>query len=59
MDANEVTQKLSTPLTNGQNLKTAALNHAAGGQASVAQALQLEARRAAALHGSGSGQTSP
>src|SRR5262249_36730782 len=54
MDGNEIAQKLSTPVTNGQAFKVDALNHAASLQGALVQALQIEQRRAAALHGADS-----
>jgi hypothetical protein len=54
MEDNEIVEKLSTPLTQGQAAKISALNHATGSQSALVQAFQLEQRRAAALHGAGS-----
>ncbi|HEX4274619.1 MAG TPA: carboxypeptidase-like regulatory domain-containing protein [Bryobacteraceae bacterium] len=57
MDINEIAKILATPLTESQTLKNAAFSHAADRQSAVVEGLQLEQRRAAALHGNNSAQT--
>jgi hypothetical protein len=51
MDPTQLADTLSAPLTKGQTVKTAALNHAVDQQTALVDALALEQQRAAALHG--------
>lgn len=51
MDPNQLADLLSTPLTSGQTLKSTAFDHAVERQSDLLDGLQLEQRRAAALHG--------
>jgi hypothetical protein len=54
MDPNQLADALSVPLTSGQALKTSGFDHAVDQQTALLQGLQLEQRRAAALHGADS-----
>ena len=51
MEPNEIANALSAPLINGQEAKSTAFTHAVDRQQAVIRALQIEQRRAAALHG--------
>jgi hypothetical protein len=51
MDPNQLADALSVPLTSSQALKTTGFDHAVDQQTALLQGLQLEQRRAAALHG--------
>ncbi|MEP6714005.1 MAG: carboxypeptidase-like regulatory domain-containing protein [Terriglobia bacterium] len=51
MDPNQLADILSAPLTSGQTLKSTAFDHAVDRQSNLLEGLQLEQRRAAALHG--------
>jgi hypothetical protein len=51
MEPNEIANALSAPLINGQEAKSTAFSHAVDRQQLVIHALQIEQRRAAALHG--------
>jgi hypothetical protein len=51
METNEIAQALSAPLIKGQEAKSTAFSLAVDRQQAIIHALQIEQRRAAALHG--------
>jgi uncharacterized protein YfaS (alpha-2-macroglobulin family) len=56
MDAEQIAQILTTPVTKSKDVTTSILNNAADQQNRLVQALQIEQKRAAALRGANSTQ---